>query len=563
MPPMSALFRDKKLVMIRGGWKFVDKDPKRDFLEIDEFPEDPFFYPYQLRAVKDRLARYPGFGSVSPYEREAMRKLAAYMRGSVASYLKKGGYEEALYEYIHDSDVYQDISRYAAGFTDEKPPYFDEVQRVLHSKGLNRGSPLELVLYRSIGLGEMQALFDNFDPDTQNGPFYVNRNVSTSVSPMVALNFLDKEDSQGPRCCLLVFRVPRGFPVIYMPGLFKTSLVREEREVLLPSGLYVPEVLGVCIGIDPKKLRMQSPFKTKPFHVRVVVLTPYETFSPFLRGPREQYAMDHYHVPVMLSPEAKRVMELLHVEEDLPLESFSPKEYEDTGKELGGSTGARLVRGKDGRLHVWKKGASPGQALVEAVANELYRAAGVPVPVVRYSNGDGLLTEFVPGVPLRDLKGGDRKVAVAALRRHFLIDAVLANWDVLGMDLDNVIVPEVDGRLALDAPVRIDNGGSLDTRAQGGKKPFGAEVLEIDTMRKKDRHGVFRGLTDADLAKQYTRLNVQGAFGGIDGATEALADGGLLPPELAETILERVGDVGVRLREEMGMGRTFAERMVR
>lgn len=44
------------------------------------------------------------------------------------------------------------------------------------------------------------------------------------------------------------------------------------------------------------------------------------------------------------------------------------------------------------------------------------------------------------------------------------VDAMLGNWDVIGMAADNILVDK-DGK-----PWRIDNGGSLSFRAQGGKK---------------------------------------------------------------------------------------------
>jgi hypothetical protein len=47
----------------------------------------------------------------------------------------------------------------------------------------------------------------------------------------------------------------------------------------------------------------------------------------------------------------------------------------------------------------------------------------------------------------------------------FAADVLLANWDVIGLENDNILVDE-DGN-----PARIDNGSSFSFRAQGARKP--------------------------------------------------------------------------------------------
>ena len=65
----------------------------------------------------------------------------------------------------------------------------------------------------------------------------------------------------------------------------------------------------------------------------------------------------------------------------------------------------------------------------------------------------------------------------------FIVDAWLGNWDVVGLEYDNLLVQG-------DKAVRIDTGGALRYRAQGGLKneDFGTNVPEIQVMRESVRN---------------------------------------------------------------------------
>lgn len=135
------------------------------------------------------------------------------------------------------------------------------------------------------------------------------------------------------------------------------------------------------------------------------------------------------------------------------------------------------------------------------------------------------VAEFVDGVPLGSLKGKLRDLAIKDLQKNFAADALLANWDVVGLSEDNVIVDK-DGKAH-----RVDNGGSLDYRAQGKKKPFGPEVNELKTMRNPSYSAgkVFGGLSDSDVAMQIKDL--------VDKETAILA---AAPPGQKSTIVKRL-----------------------
>lgn len=141
-------------------------------------------------------------------------------------------------------------------------------------------------------------------------------------------------------------------------------------------------------------------------------------------------------------------------------------------RSLGGSTGAKLVRDpKTGRQYVLKRGASVDHLREEMAADAAYQALGVNVPRFKsYELADGSvakLSEFIEGRSLGSVlaAGGDEATAaLTALRKDFAADALLGNWDVIGMEYDNILIGN-DGKVW-----RIDNGGSLRFRAQGALK---------------------------------------------------------------------------------------------
>jgi hypothetical protein len=65
------------------------------------------------------------------------------------------------------------------------------------------------------------------------------------------------------------------------------------------------------------------------------------------------------------------------------------------------------------------------------------------------------------------------------LGQHYMADALLANWDFVGMTGDNILWDENGD------PIRIDQGGTLEYRAQGQSKPFGPVPTEVWTMLSK------------------------------------------------------------------------------
>lgn len=114
----------------------------------------------------------------------------------------------------------------------------------------------------------------------------------------------------------------------------------------------------------------------------------------------------------------------------------------------------------------------------EALAGKLYAALGVEVPELHLIQRNGKTA-----VASRIVEGLEKTVPAKlanAVGAHegFIADAWLANWDVVGLQYDNLLV--VAGRA-----VRVDTGGALLYRAQGGLKgaAFGNTVDELNSLR--------------------------------------------------------------------------------
>lgn len=183
---------------------------------------------------------------------------------------------------------------------------------------------------------------------------------------------------------------------------------------------------------------------------------------------------------------------------------------------VGGSTGAKVYVDDEGQQWIVKTyGGSSPKVKNEFVANQLYKKAGVQVADTRLAMvGDDLaiaskrLSSEYSVVGRRSL---DSAAAASRVKSGFVTDAWLANWDVAGLDIDNLMW--VEGKIS--SITRIDHGGALFYRAQGAKKgsAFGNTVTELKTLRDKHMNpasaGLFKNVSDEDIAKQIRTLRTR------------------------------------------------------
>lgn len=207
---------------------------------------------------------------------------------------------------------------------------------------------------------------------------------------------------------------------------------------------------------------------------------------------------------------------LSHDESAFP-KSITKEDIANAKSGIGGSTGAKLLTDSFGRQFILKQtnATKPGDGQItrehlenEIATDRIYRAAGINCPDVKEYEVDGKpvkLTTFVPnakplGAWMRTATAAQKEKVRAKLAKGFLVDAVLANWDVVGQGLDNILI-DADGE-----PWRIDNGSGMRFRARGVEKK--AEEWENSTFPdewrtlRNQNSSVFGNLTAYDIFSQ-------------------------------------------------------------
>lgn len=178
------------------------------------------------------------------------------------------------------------------------------------------------------------------------------------------------------------------------------------------------------------------------------------------------------------------------------------EEMTQIGGQAGSNEGGLFQNVTTGEKFYIKFPASEDIARNEVLAGKLYRLAGVPnVAETHLITGkDGRI-----GIASRIVDGLERNSGLlttkppASALDGFAADAWLANWDVVGLSYDNLLIKAGQA-------YRIDAGGALRYRAQGGLKGsnlFGSTVLELDSLRNPSINpqasSVFKHVTEDDI----------------------------------------------------------------
>lgn len=162
------------------------------------------------------------------------------------------------------------------------------------------------------------------------------------------------------------------------------------------------------------------------------------------------------------------------------VEDWSKKPLTKTGAQKGSNTGGFYQDTESGEKWYVKTPSGEDVARNEVLAAKLYEAAGIEVPdlhLVSVEKGRvSIASRIVDGIT--ENKAAVTRGTLTGQNDGFAVDAWLANWDVTGLGFDNLVVK---GSRA----IRVDVGGSLRYRAQGGMKgaAFGDVVDEIDSLR--------------------------------------------------------------------------------
>lgn len=211
------------------------------------------------------------------------------------------------------------------------------------------------------------------------------------------------------------------------------------------------------------------------------------------------------------------------------------------GGSLGGTTPGAQYKDKFGAVWYVKEVKTNNHALNEVLAARLYALAGVKTPDLRLvKSGDKLWV----GSRVEKLLG-TASIATPEAARGFAADAWLANWDTVGKTGDNLQIGE-NG-----AAVRVDVGGSLVFRAQGGSKAslFTSEANEINSLRDPDGPNPQSSKVFSGLSHDAVRDSILATVGHVSDASidavvkasthGATSIGGLSTNELSALLKQR------------------------
>lgn len=177
--------------------------------------------------------------------------------------------------------------------------------------------------------------------------------------------------------------------------------------------------------------------------------------------------------------------------------------WEQTGPQGGSNPGGRF-KDADGVEWYVKLPADDDVAKSEVLAAKLYAALGIAGQDAKLITKGGKLGIASRWVDVKKAGSPADLAKVDGVKSGFGADAWLANWDVVGLGFDNLQVG------ANGKAVRVDAGGSLTYRAQGGKKAFGAGVTEIDSLRdpkiNPQAAAVFGDMTAADITASVAKV---------------------------------------------------------
>jgi hypothetical protein len=156
------------------------------------------------------------------------------------------------------------------------------------------------------------------------------------------------------------------------------------------------------------------------------------------------------------------------------------------GTQYGSNEGAVHVNTTTGEKFYVKYPKSEEQAHVEAATSDIYNALGIKTlnPKVKDVNGrSAVVTKWKSDIDsltspedYHRMMSNPERAKELALMHHASI--MTGNRDVIGLDYTNVMKNFKTGEL-----YSVDQGGSMHFRAQGGNKPFEADISDVESFQ--------------------------------------------------------------------------------
>ena len=218
---------------------------------------------------------------------------------------------------------------------------------------------------------------------------------------------------------------------------------------------------------------------------------------------------------------------------------INAREWDKVGRQLGSNMGG-VYEDENGKKHYFKQSKTPEHARNEVLATILYETVGADVLPIRLATGKNAAGEDVLGTAsewredFTDFDPEDPAMRKLAYD-DFAVHAWLANWDVVGLVYDNLMV-DGEGNV-----VHVDTGGALKFRAQGEPKggAWNEEGSEFATLRVMGQAGeVFGDMSTADLQNSANKLRKM-TDEVIRSAVESVMGVGVDSTDMINTLIAR------------------------
>jgi SPP1 gp7 family putative phage head morphogenesis protein len=231
-----------------------------------------------------------------------------------------------------------------------------------------------------------------------------------------------------------------------------------------------------------------------------------------------------------------------------------------------GSNPGGVYEDADGQRWYVKFPGNPEQARSEALAARVYGMLGLRTldpTIVTNGSKVGIATKWVEG--LRKLTPAEVRAPTGALREELAAvyhgSVLTKNWDVVGLDNDNLLV-NAKGQLVV-----ADTGGAFRFRAQGGAKDYGPDIGEratlLDDRMNPASARVFSFLADDPVIEDIAARRLKGVTDkALYGAAKQVGwndteSAGITRPLLGRlAALDLLLDYGDKLRQP-GFGKVF------
>ena len=172
-------------------------------------------------------------------------------------------------------------------------------------------------------------------------------------------------------------------------------------------------------------------------------------------------------------PELKKYVKDSGMFNESMVQFWNDSEFKKIGDSKGSNDGGFYTIGYQKYYIKFYK--DPMQVMSEFIASSIYGSTvqiGHDRPKIIVTKQGKLAFAnpiFENAVTLNKIKNSDdRRKICQEISNGFLIDVILANWDVIGLEEDNIMIKSAES--GNPEVHRIDNGGALLFRAQGEKK---------------------------------------------------------------------------------------------